>query len=65
VGAVVGVVKVKEPDTAALLMGEVADPPVSVDEASVCPELIALAVGHVTVGVALFTRTLTLLLTEE
>jgi hypothetical protein len=33
-------------------------PPLSVEEASVCPAVIALAVGHaVTVGVALFTDT--------
>jgi hypothetical protein len=44
-------------------MGETADPPLSIDEASVCPELMALAVGQVTVGVAWFTSTLIVLVT--
>jgi hypothetical protein len=44
-GAVVEVVHEKEPDTEA-------EPPVNVDEASVWPYVMALAVGHaVTVGV--------------
>ena len=55
----------KTPATAALVMGATADPPVSVDEANVCPKVMALAVGHVTVGVALFTCTLTVLVTGE
>jgi hypothetical protein len=46
---VVDVVKAKLPGTEAT-------PPVSVDEASVCPTVMALAVGHVdTVGVTLTT----------
>ena len=50
-GPVVGAVHEKLPPTDPL-------PPVSVEEASVCPYVIALAVGHVlTVGVALFTVT--------
>jgi hypothetical protein len=43
-------------------------PPLSVEEASVCPYVIALAVGHAdadTVGVALFTVTLTVPVTDE
>ena len=52
-GTVAGVVQENEPGTEA-------DPPVSVDDASVWPDVIALAVGHAdTVGVALFTVTLT------
>jgi hypothetical protein len=48
----VGVVQVKAPLTDA-------EPPLSVDNASVWPYVIALAVGHAdTVGVALFTVTL-------
>ena len=48
-----GVVKAKLPDTDA-------EPPLSVDDASVWPYVIALAVGHVvTDGVALLTVTLT------
>jgi len=46
-------------------MGETAEPPLSVDAESICPELIGLAVGHVTVGVALFTSTLTFCDTGE
>jgi hypothetical protein len=46
-GTVVGVVKAKPPGTDAT-------PPVSVDEARVCPTVMALAAGHVdTVGVTL------------
>jgi hypothetical protein len=49
--AVLGVVQAKLPGTEAA-------PPVSVDEASVCPKLMALAVGHDdTVGVAWVTVT--------
>ena len=52
-GAVPGAVQAKVPGTEAV-------PPVKVDEASVCPKVMALAVGHAdTVGVALFTVTLT------
>jgi hypothetical protein len=58
-------VNAKPPDTVALVIGETADPPLSVEADSICPKLIALAVGHVTVGVALFTCTLTVLLTGE
>jgi hypothetical protein len=36
-GTVVGAVKVKEPETADPVMGETADPPLNVEEASVCP----------------------------
>jgi len=44
-GAVVGVVKAKLPGTAVV-------PPLNVEEASVCPKVIALAVGHtLTVGI--------------
>jgi hypothetical protein len=51
-GTVAGLVQEKAPGTDA-------EPPLSVDEASVWPYAIALAVGHVdTVGVALFTVTL-------
>jgi hypothetical protein len=51
VGDVVDVVQEKVPGT-----DEV--PPLSVDDASVWPKVIALAVGHAdTVGVALFTTT--------
>jgi hypothetical protein len=51
-GTIVGVVQVNVPPTEA-------EPPLSVDDASVCPYVIALAVGHTdTVGVALFTVTL-------
>ena len=53
-GAVVRVVQVKVPGTDAV-------PPVSVEEAKVCPKLMGLAVGHTeTVGVALFTVSVTL-----
>jgi hypothetical protein len=39
-------------------------PPLNVEEANVCPKVIALAVGNaVIVGVALFTVTLTVLVT--
>ena len=65
VGAVAGEVKAKPPGNQAAVMGEAAEPPVSVDEASVCPVFIGPAVGHMTVGVALFTSTPTVLLTEE
>jgi hypothetical protein len=58
-------VKAKLPPTTAAVMGETAEPPLSVEADSICPELIALAVGQVTVGVALFTCTLTVLLTGE
>jgi hypothetical protein len=52
-GAVLGVVKAKEPGTLAV-------PPVRLDEASVWPKVIAEAVGAtLTVGVALFTTTFT------
>ena len=34
-GAVLGVVKANEPETVALVIGETADPPVKLDEASV------------------------------
>jgi hypothetical protein len=48
-GLVLGVVQAKDPLTDAV-------PPLNVEEASVCPKLIALAVGQAgTVGVALFT----------
>jgi hypothetical protein len=60
-GVVVGVVNAKLPATEPV-------PPLSVEEASVCPYVIALAVGHAegeTVGVALFTVTLTVPVTEE
>jgi hypothetical protein len=51
-GTVAGAVQANVPLTDAA-------PPLSVDDASVCPAVIALAVGHaVTVGVALFTVTL-------
>ena len=61
-----GVVKANvSTPTVTLVMGETADPPVSVDEASVWPTEMALAVGHVTVGVALFTSTLTVLVTRR
>jgi hypothetical protein len=57
VGAVLGVVKAKLPGTEAV-------PPLKVEDAKVCPKVIALAVGHtLTAGVALFTVTLTVLLT--
>jgi hypothetical protein len=50
-GAVAGAVHAKVPGTDA-------EPPLSVDEASVWPKVMALAVGQVvTVGVALFTTT--------
>jgi hypothetical protein len=50
-GAIADVVQEKVPDTDAV-------PPLSVDEASVWPYVIALAVGHAdTVGVALSTIT--------
>jgi len=52
-GAVVDVAQTNEPATDAV-------PPLSVEDASVWPKVIALAVGHaVTVGVAGFTNTLT------
>ena len=52
-GTVVEVVQVNRPLTDAV-------PPLSVDDASVWPYVIALAAGHAdTVGVALFTVTLT------
>ena len=52
-GAVVGVVQAKVPGTDAV-------PPVSVEEAKVCPKLMGLAVGHTeTVGVTLLTVTVT------
>jgi hypothetical protein len=52
-GAVADVVQENAPGTDAV-------PPLSVDEASVCPKAIALAVGHAdTVGVAMLTATLT------
>jgi hypothetical protein len=52
-GTSVGVVHAKVPGTENV-------PPVSVDKESIWPEVIALAVGHaVTVGVALFTVTVT------
>jgi hypothetical protein len=57
VGAVAGIVNANVPGTGVLF--DIADPPVSADEASVCPYVIALAVGHVMVGVAMFTCTLT------
>jgi hypothetical protein len=57
-GAVVGVVHAKIPVTA-VPFAEAA-PPVSVDDASVWPYAIVLAVGHAeTVGVALPTVTVT------
>jgi hypothetical protein len=52
-GTIVGVVQAKTPLTDA-------DPPLSADDASVWPYVIALAAGHAeTVGVAGFTVTLT------
>jgi hypothetical protein len=52
-GTIVGVVQEKAPGTDAT-------PPLSVDDASAWPNVIALAVGHDdTVGVALFAVTLT------
>jgi hypothetical protein len=60
-GVVVGVVNAKLPGTDPV-------PPLSVDAASVCPYVIALAVGHAdaeTVGVALFTVTFTEPVTDE
>ena len=52
-GAVAGALNAKLPATEAV-------PPLSVEFARVCPKVIALAAGHaVTVGVALFTVTLT------
>ena len=55
-GARVGLVKAKLP-------GVLADPPLKVAEASVCPKLIALAVGQaVTVALALLTVRLAVLL---
>jgi hypothetical protein len=48
-GTVVGVAQTNPPGTDAV-------PPVNADEASVCPEVIVLAVGHNdTIGVAWFT----------
>jgi hypothetical protein len=50
-GAVAGVVHVKLP-------GADPNPPLNVDEARVCPKVMALALGQVvTVGAALFTMT--------
>jgi hypothetical protein len=50
---VLGVVKAKLPATEPV-------PPVNVEDAKVCPKVIVLAVGHtLTLGVALFTVTLT------
>jgi hypothetical protein len=49
-GAVAGVVHAKVPGTDA-------EPPLSVDEASVWPKVIALAVGQVATVGALFTTT--------
>jgi hypothetical protein len=62
-GAVVGVVKTKAPSTGVL--PAIAEPPLRVDEANVWPKVIALAVGNVNVGVALFTSTFTELTTGE
>jgi hypothetical protein len=56
-GAILSVVKAKLPATEAA-------PPLNVDDAKVCPKVITLAVGHtLTVGVALFTVTFTVLVT--
>ena len=62
-GAVVGVVKTKAPSTGVL--PAIAEPPVKVDDARVWPKVMALAVGNVNVGVALFTSTLTALTTGK
>jgi len=59
----VGVVKVNMPATGVL--PDIAEPPLRVDEANVWPKVIALAVGNVNVGVALFTSTFTELTTGE
>jgi hypothetical protein len=57
-GAVDGKVQAKVPATEAV-------PPVRAELASVCPTTIGLAVGHVAkVGVALFTATVTVPVTE-
>jgi hypothetical protein len=50
VGAVEVVVKAKVPGIE--VFAETADPPLRVDDARVWPYAIALAVGHVTEGVA-------------
>ena len=58
-GTVVGVVQAKVPGTEVPETDAV--PPVSVDAESICPTVIALAVGNVDmVGVALFTTSCTL-----
>ncbi len=51
-GVALGFVNAKPPSTTSFVMGETADPPVSIEAERGCPLLIALAIGHVTVGVA-------------
>ena len=54
-----GLVKVKLPDTLALLFALVAAPPLKLELLKDCPNVMAVADGAVNVGVALFTVTLT------
>ena len=49
-GTVLEFVQAKVPGTLVPLMATEADPPVRVEEASVWPKAIALAVGNTTVG---------------